>query len=132
MTNRPPTLRDLFDEAEVTPRPLMLKVTPAARVTAQAIENIGRRTKGIFGGATEQEIVRECRRMKEAGEHSFDAGFRTNPRNRLQRACAGSKIYRETWGPKGYAAIFIRVPGSPARWKLVPGFKPNLAGKVIS
>jgi len=96
--------------------PVQAKVPAAARVVAQAIENIGY-------PATEDEIVRECQRLKNAGVHDFDLGARSNLRNRIQRNWPESKIYQETWGPKGYAAIFVRVPGYPARWRLAPGFK---------
>ena len=111
------THKDLL--SGINPPPMMLKVPRAARVVAQALWNIGR-------AATEPEIIRECRRLRDAGLHDFDEGSRTNLRNRIQRNCSFYKIYRETWGPDGYANIFIRVPGKPARFKLVPGFKPNL------
>jgi hypothetical protein len=115
----PPPVRKPFRRKVTNPHPMMLKVPRAARVVAQAIENIGH-------AATEAEMVRECQRMRDAGIHDYDLGSTSNLRNRIQRNWAGSKIYQETWGPKGYAAIFIRVPGSPVRWCLVPGFKANL------
>jgi hypothetical protein len=109
---------DLFSHPN--PPPLMLKVPRAGRVVAQAIENIIER---IGRPATEEQIILECRRMRDAGLHDYDLGSNTNLRNRIRRNWSGSKIYQTTWGPKGYAAIFVQVP---VRWRLVPGFKANL------
>ena len=95
------------------------KVPKGARIIALVILDAGR-------PLTEQEIVRACRRMKDAGLHDFDLGTSTNLRNRIQRSCSDYKIHREKWGPvDGYADIFRRVPGEPARFKLVLGYKPN-------
>jgi hypothetical protein len=60
---------------------------------------------------TEKEIIREC------------AGTKSNLRNRLQRNSAGAKIHRTTWKAKGYAPIFIRLAGRPARWTVTQSFR---------
>lgn len=101
------------------------KIPDAALTIAKAIERLGRSPSGY----TEDQLIAECTKMREEGLHTFLLGFTTNGepgniRNRLQRNWGGSRIYKETWGPKnGYAAIFVQAEAKPPHWTLVKGFE---------
>jgi hypothetical protein len=94
---------------------LSLNISPATRMIALAIRLIGH-------PASEQEIRKRCRYMRDMGLHNFDLSG-PNIRNKIQRHWAGSTIFKTTHGSKN-AAIFVRVPGKPVRWKLIEGFEP--------
>jgi hypothetical protein len=94
-------------------------VPPAARHKVYALRTIGH-------AATEQELEQQCARMRVDYMTEFLHGANSNLRNCMQRNCSYYKIYRDVWGPKGYADIFIRIkkPGEPVRWWVVDWYKP--------
>jgi len=82
--------------------------------------------------AHEDEIIAMCSRMRELGYHDFKLGVPNNLRNRIQRNWGESKIYKDTWGPKGYAAIFVASGTDNHRlWSLVKGYKPPRIQDII-
>jgi hypothetical protein len=94
-------------------------VPPAARHKVYALRTIGH-------PATEQELEQQCARMRVDYMTEFLHGANSNLRNCMQRNCSAYKIYRDVWGPKGYADIFIRIKksGEPVRWWVADWYKP--------